>query len=142
MFQKYNSFFDLKTKQILKFFHFSFFNFITKTEKGKNFLKLIFWFQIKNEFKNFDFRFLKLVWNQNRFKKNFFCFSFFNSIMKFEKWKIFFEIRFFISNQKTNYEILDFVFRFSFWNGLHQNLFWEVGSKNRTKITLTLNEII
>ena len=34
--------FDLKTKRILKFFHFSFFNFITKTEKGKNFLKFIF----------------------------------------------------------------------------------------------------
>ena len=35
---KYNSFFDLKTKRILKCFHFSFFNFITKIEKER-----IFW---------------------------------------------------------------------------------------------------
>ena len=32
-YQKYNSFFDLKTKRILKTFHFSCFNFITKIEK-------------------------------------------------------------------------------------------------------------
>ena len=44
---KVNSLFDLKTKQILKIFHFSFFNFINKIEKGKNFLKFIFWFEIK-----------------------------------------------------------------------------------------------
>ena len=31
--QKYNSFFDLKTKRSLKIFHFSFFNFKTKIEK-------------------------------------------------------------------------------------------------------------
>ena len=47
VYQKYNSFFDLKTKWTLKFFHFSFSHFITKIEKPKNFLKFIFWFQNK-----------------------------------------------------------------------------------------------
>ena len=45
--RKYNWFFDLKTKLILKIFHFSFFSFIIKIEKLKNFLKFIFWFEIK-----------------------------------------------------------------------------------------------
>ena len=33
LYRKYNSFFDLKTKEISKIFHFSCFNFITKIEK-------------------------------------------------------------------------------------------------------------
>ena len=41
----------------------------------------------------------------------------------------FFEIFFFISNEKANYENLNFVFRFSFWNVSHQSLFWEASSK-------------
>ena len=53
--RKYNSFFDLKTKRILKFFHFSFFNIKTKIEKWKNFLKFIFWFQIKKWNRKFWF---------------------------------------------------------------------------------------
>ena len=53
--RKYNSFFDLKTKRILKIFHFSFFNFKTKIEKWKNFLKFIFWFQIKKWNRKFWF---------------------------------------------------------------------------------------
>ena len=110
--RKYNSFFDLKTKRILKFFHFSFFNIKTKIEKWKNFWNSFFDFKSRNEIENFDFCFLKVVLNQNRFKKNFFLrFWFYNSIIKFEKWKIFSEIRFFISNLKTNYEIICI-----FWN--------------------------
>ena len=38
---KYNLFFDLKTKQILKIFHFSFFNFITWIRKWKDVLKFM-----------------------------------------------------------------------------------------------------
>ena len=111
--RKYNSFFDLKTKRILKFFHFSFFNIKTKIEKWKNFWNSFFDFKSRNEIENFDFCFLKVVLNQNRFKKNFFLrFWFYNSIIKFEKWKIFSEIRFFISNLKTNYEIIICIF----WN--------------------------
>ena len=108
VYRNYNSFFDLKTKRILKIFRFSFFNFITKIEKWKNFLKFIFWFEIKKWIRKFCF--LKLVLNQNRVKKKFFFrFSFFNALIKFEKWKIFFEIRFFISDQKVNYEIEIFI---------------------------------
>ena len=55
----------------------------------------------------------EIGFKQNKFKKIFFCFSLFNSIIKFKEWKIFFEIRFFISNQKTNYKILNFIFYFS-----------------------------
>ena len=88
-----------------------------------------FHFQSKNEFKNLDFSFLKLVLNQNRFKK-FFCLFFvfqFNN----QNWKMkdIFEIRFLISNQKTNFKIFTFVFRFLIWNGPHQRVFWQVGSR-------------
>ena len=44
-------------------------------------------------------------------KKIFFRFSFFNALIKFEKLLTFFEIRFFISNQKPNYEIAIFILR-------------------------------
>ena len=76
-------------------------------------MKEFFDFKSKNKLENFDFRFLKLVLNQNRFKKKkfFFCFSFFSSIIKIEKWKMFFEIRFFISNQKMKYEIVIIILR-------------------------------
>ena len=57
VYQKYNSFFDLKTKRILKFFHFSFLSFITKIEKQNNFLKFIFWFQNKKWIRKFRFLF-------------------------------------------------------------------------------------
>ena len=57
------------------------------------------------------FRFLKLVLNQNRFKKIFFRFSFFYLVIKIEKWKMFFEIRFFIWNQKAKYNIVIFILR-------------------------------
>ena len=77
-------------------------------EKWKKFLKF-FDLKSENEFQNFDFCFLKLVLNQNRVKKNSLHFSFFNALIKFEKWKIFFEIRFFISVQKANYEIVIFI---------------------------------
>ena len=59
MYWKYNLFFDLKTKRILKIFHISFFNFITKIEKEKNFLKLIFWFEIKKGIRKFWYFFLE-----------------------------------------------------------------------------------
>ena len=69
--QKYNSFFDLKTKQILKNFYFLFFNFITKIEKWKNFFEIHF--LISNQKMNTKILvFLKLALNQNRFKKIFF----------------------------------------------------------------------
>ena len=35
-------FFDLKTKQILRYFHFSFLNFITKIEKKEAFFEIYF----------------------------------------------------------------------------------------------------
>ena len=71
-YRKYNSFFDLKTKRILKIFHFSCFNFITKIEKWNNFWNSFFDLKSKNEFEYFDFCFLKLILNQNRFQKSFF----------------------------------------------------------------------
>ena len=82
-YRKYNSFFDLKTKLVLKYFYFSFFNFITKIEKSKNFLKFIIWFEIKKWIQEFwffffFFFFFNLVLNKNRLKKNnFFFFLFF-----------------------------------------------------------------
>ena len=124
MYRKYNSFFDLKTKRILNIFQFSFLNFITKIEKWKNFLKFIFWFEIKKWIWKFWFLFLEIDFKSKNIQKFFFRFSFLNSVIKFEKWKIFFEIRFAISNEKMNYEILNFTFCFSFWNGSHQSLFW------------------
>ena len=60
VYRKYNSIFDLKTKQILKFFQFSFFNFMTKIEKRKNFLEFIFWFQIKKWIRKFWFLFFEI----------------------------------------------------------------------------------
>ena len=84
--RKYNLFFDLKTKRILKIFHFS----ISKQKLKQNWNEIIFWnlffnFKSKNEFENFDFCFLKSVLNQNRFKKIFFRFSSVSSIIKFKK---------------------------------------------------------
>ena len=98
------------------------FQFLSLSEKLKIELKIA-----QNQFSFFS-HYWKMKWtfsytDENRFKKSFFCFSFFNSIIKFEKWKIFFKICFFISNQKTNYKILNFIFCFSFWNGSHQSLF-------------------
>ena len=87
VYRKYNSFFDLKTKQILKIFHFSFFNFKAKIEKRKNFWISFFDIKSKNWFENFDFCFLKMVLNQNRFNKfflSFFFFQFNNQIRKME----------------------------------------------------------
>ena len=95
----------------------SFFSFDNEIEKRvmKNF-KIRFVFKSKNElyfrYKDyFDFCFLKLVLGQNRFKKKkiFFRFSLFHLIIKIEKWKILFEIWFFISNQKTNNKIVIFI---------------------------------
>ena len=134
MYRKYNPFFDLKLKRILKVFHFSFFSFKIKIEKWKKFLKFIFWFQIKKWIRKFWFLFFEIGFKLKQIQKIFFRFSFFNSIIKFEKWKIFFEIRFFISNQKIIFKILKFVFRFLIWNGSHKSLFWHVGSKIELKL--------
>ena len=60
VYRRYNSFFDLKTKWILKIFHFPFFNFKTKIEKWNNFLKFIFWFQIKKWNRKFRFSFFEV----------------------------------------------------------------------------------
>ena len=60
MYLKYNSFFDLKTKEISKIFHFSCFNFITKIENWKNFLKFILWFEIKKWIRIFWFLFFEI----------------------------------------------------------------------------------
>ena len=121
----------------MNFENFSFFIFQFQNKKLKN--ERIPWnsffdFKSKIEFKNFDCCFLKSVVNQSRFKKNFFRFSFFNSIIKFKKWKIFFEIWLFISNQKTNFKILKFAFRFLIWNRSHQSLFLQMGSKRELKL--------
>ena len=114
VYRKYNSFFDLKAKRISKIFHFSFFNFKTKIDKWKNFLKFIFLFQIKNEFENFDFCFSKLVLNQNRFKKIFFSilvFQFNNQIWKMKDifWNSFFYFKPKNELQNCNLHFLKFV---------------------------------
>ena len=71
----------------------------------------------------------------------FFRFSFFNSIMKFEKWKIFFETRFSITNQKTNYKILKFFFSFFFLKWVTSKFVLRGGFQNKTKITLSLDKL-
>ena len=69
VYQKYNSFFDLKTKWILKFFHFSFSNFITKIEKPKNFLKFIIWFEIEKWIRKFWILFYEIGFKSKWIKK-------------------------------------------------------------------------
>ena len=123
VYQKYNLFFDLKTKRILKIFYFSFFNVITKIEKWMNFLKFIFWFEIKKWIRKFRFLFFEIGFKSKQSQKKFFSFFFFQFNNQIWKMKDIFEICFLTSNQKTIYQILNFIFWFSFWNGSHQSLF-------------------
>ena len=121
-----------KQNEFWKFFIFQFQN--KKLKNERILWNSFFDFKSKIEFENFDFCFLKSVLNQSRFKKIFFCFSFFNSIIKFKKWKMFFVIQLFISNQKINFKILKFAFRFLIWNRSHQSLFLQMGSKRELKL--------
>ena len=86
MYWKYNSFFDLKTKRILKIFHFSFLNFKTRVEKWMNFLKFIFWFQIKKSIRKFWFLFFEIGFKSKQIQKNFFSFFIFQ--FNFQIWKM------------------------------------------------------
>ena len=109
----------------------------TKIEKRKT--KILFFnFSIKIEnwklcFFNFQF-WIKLSYTKMSFSIPILKWKFNGTFGARIKMKDIFEIHFFISNQKTNYEILDFIFCFSFWNGLYQSLFWKVGSKIEVKL--------
>ena len=109
----------------------------TKIEKRKT--KILFFnFSIKIEnwklsFFNFQF-WIKLSYTKMSFSIPILKWKFNGTFGAWIKMKDIFEIHFFISNQKTNYEILDFIFCFSFWNGLYQSLFWKVGSKIEVKL--------
>ena len=139
MYRKYNSFFDLKANQILKFFHFSFFSFITQIEKRQIFWNSIFDSKTKNEFKNFDFCFLKLVLNQNRFKKNFFSFLLFQFHNQIWKMKDIFWNSFFHSKSKNELWNFEFCFSFFFLKSVTSKFILRGGFQNTTKITLTLD---
>ena len=87
----------------------------------------IFWnsffnFKSKNEIENFDFRFLKSVLNQNRFKKIFFRFTFLYSIIKIEKWKKFFKFVFSFEIKKRN-TALQFSFCKICFKSKHEKMF-------------------
>ena len=105
-----------KQNEFWKCFIFYFSISLPKLKNQRIFWNSLFDLKSKNEFENFDFCFLKLVLNQNRFidSIDFFRFSFFNSIIKFEKWKVFFEIRFLFQIKKriTKFWILLFAFLF------------------------------
>ena len=109
----YFEFFNLLTESIIRFlilkqnefwkffiFHLSISKLKLKNER--TFLKFIFWFDIKKWIRKFWFLFFEIGFKSKQIqKKNFSRFSFFNSIIKFEKWngiemkwKIFFEISF------------------------------------------------
>ena len=109
----------------------------TKIEKRKT--KILFFnFSIKIEnwklsFFNFQF-WIKLSYTKMSFSIPILKWKFNGTFGARITMKDIFEIHFFISNQKTNYEILDFIFCFSFWNGLYQSLFWKVGSKIEVKL--------
>ena len=106
----------------------------------KNFLKkrAEIHFSILIENPNWDFKFVFQFDNENKKRKKLkilfhfkskidcsfrptdwiglfvFSFSFFSSIIKCEKWNIFFEISFFIANQKMDYEIVILICDFNY----------------------------
>ena len=92
---------------------------VLNQKKNSKILIFIFlnWFYIKIDSKKFCFRF-----------------SFFNSIIKFEKWNIFFWISFFHFKSKNEFQ--NFEVRFSFFDlkRVSQSLFWQVGSKIESKL--------
>ena len=117
VYQKYNLFFDLKTKRILKIFYFSFFNVITKIEKWMNFLKFIFWFEIKKWIREFRFLFFEIGFKSKQSQKKFFSFFFFqfnNQIWKMKDifWNSFFHFK--SKNELRNFEFY-FLFFFLKW---------------------------
>ena len=92
----------LKQNEFWKFFIFHLSISKLKLKNERTFLKFIFWFDIKKWIRKFWFLFFEIGFKSKQIqKKNFSRFSFFNSIIKFEKWngiemkwKIFFEISF------------------------------------------------
>ena len=92
----------LKQNEFWKFFIFHLLISKLKLKNERTFLKFIFWFDIKKWIRKFWFLFFEIGFKSKQIqKKNFSRFSFFNSIIKFEKWngiemkwKIFFEISF------------------------------------------------
>ena len=88
MYLKYNSFFDLKAKEISKIFHFSCFNFITKIENWKNFLKFILWFEIKKWIRIFWFLFFEIDFKSKYIRVRKRPFHFCSIFNNFKKMKI------------------------------------------------------
>ena len=92
----------LKQNEFWKFFIFHLSISKLKLKNERTFLKFIFWFDIKKWIRKFWFLFFEIGFKSKQIqKKNFSRFSFFNSIIKFEKWngiamkwKFFFEISF------------------------------------------------
>ena len=95
-----------------------------KLKKERIFWNSFFDFKSKNEFKYFDFCFLQLVLNQDKFKKIFF-FGFHFSIQKsnLKNERYFLKFVFSFQIKKTNFKILKFVFRFLIWNESHKVCF-------------------
>ena len=109
-----------KQNEVSKFFIFHFSISKQKFKNERIFRNLFFDFKSEKWIRKFWFLSFEIGFKSKQIQKKFFLrFSSFNSITKFEKWKIFFEIRFFISNQKINFKILKFVFRVLIWNGSH-----------------------
>ena len=92
----------LKQNEFWKFFIFHLSISKLKLKNERTFLKFIFWFDIKKWIRKFWFLFFEIGFKSKQIQKKIFSrFSFFNSIIKFEKWngtemkwKIFFEISF------------------------------------------------
>ena len=133
VYRKYNSFFNLKTKRVLKFFIFRFSISLPTLKKRKIFWNSFFDFKSKNEFENFDFCFLKLVLNQNRLKKDFlpfFIFSFNNQNWKMKDafWNSFFHF-------KSKSELRNFNFHFM-KSVINQNMKnWKVAKINTDNLS-------